>query len=811
MTDFDLSGFLAQFFDEANERLVAVNRRLVLLESGKLDEQGMAQLCRDAHTIKGSAEMLGVKDISALSHLLEDAIEYVKAENSDPKTDPMMQFIFDLHDLLQERLEHPDAEIRVDSAPYAAQFNKLCGKTSKAKKGEPTVDKAVQVQEEGAKPVVRKRPRKPAAKKMTVNRNLIAAVMGTIEGSLKDPKSEKTSEETVVAKKPEADVVTEAEEICFRPEIGSLELESERAVDDSSGNFLRVDRSRLNRLSNQIIELSSDRYRSSALEGELDRLMQDFKLLREQLFNPASTAAKVDQSAEFDQRLRHLHKAGEQLRMQQRRSSVMLDDLRKQVFGLMLRPISSLFSVFPRTVRDLAARSGKKVQLLISGDAIEMDQLAAESLSEPLIHLINNAVAHGIETPEERLAAGKPEEAQITITAKQVGTEVFIEVIDDGRGIEIEQLREKAVSSGLISASEAEEMDSSEVLELIFHPGFSTLSVANESAGRGIGLNVVLNVMREITGSVHIHSQPGKGTKFILHLPVSVAIQKANTFAIAGYRFGMLSNLIVKVLPQHSQTIEKGHGAYHQGYISYEGHRVPIIDLYQALNTPKSDQHGSSIMIVEHFEGFLGVLVDAVEDEREIIVRGIDPYLKFYQPVGLMGNAIAEDGTVLLLIEPNGLKEMWRTSPEYDSELVDEATAGTAEFSHRVLLVDDSTIALKIEKMIFESLGFTVDTAVGGMDAMEKIDLHAYQLLVTDMKMPGIDGAELIEQVRADKRYAELPVMVIATLEAEKDKKRAVKAGANAFLGKRHLKGHEDLLNKTIRSILGIDVEERSQ
>jgi len=475
----------------------------------------------------------------------------------------------------------------------------------------------------------------------------------------------------------------------------------------------------------------------------------------------------------------------------------------------MLRPISSLFSVFPRTVRDLAARSGKKVQLLISGDAIEMDQLAAESLSEPLIHLINNAVAHGIETPEERLAAGKPEEAQITVTAKQQGTEVCIEVIDDGRGIEIEQLRNKAVSSGIISASEAEEMDSSEILELIFHPGFSTLAVANEAAGRGVGLNAVLNAMREVTGSVHFQTQPGQGTKFILNLPVSVAIQKANTFSVAGNRFGMLSNLIVKVLSLDTQTVEKGHGAYHQGYISYEGHRVPIIDLYPALNTTERNQHGSSIMIVEHFEGFLGVLVDEVHDEREIIVRDIDPYLKFYQPVGLMGNAIAEDGTVLLLIEPNGLKEMWRTSPEYDSSLIDEATAAeTPEFSHRVLLVDDSTIALKIEKMIFESLGFTVETAVGGMDALEKIGLQVYQLLVTDMKMPGIDGAELIEQVRADERHAELPIMVIATLEAEKDKKRVMQAGANAFLGKRHLKGHEDLLNKTIRSILGIDVGE---
>lgn len=801
MTDFDLSSFLVQFFDEAKERLITVNRSLVLLESGNLDEQGLAQLCRDAHTIKGSAEMLGVKDISALSHLLEDGVEFVRSEKLVSGSHPMTQFLFDLHDLLQDRLKHPDAESRIDVSPVVDQFNALRGGLPELETSA-TVNKAKE-QKGGGGLAARKRARRPAVK-MSVNKNIIAAVMGSIEGSLKENsnKDESVIEVTARARKPEEE--SKEEEICFRPAIDSLEKVHD-SLEENSGNFLRVDRSRLNRLSNQIIELTSDRYRSSSLESDLEGLMHDFKQLRQQLFESGVLQGRIDHSSEFDQRLRQLHKTGEQLRMQQRRSSAMLDDLRKQVFGLMLRPISSLFSLFPRTVRDLAARNGKKVQLLISGDAVEMDQLAAESLSEPLIHLINNAVAHGIETPEERLAAGKPEEAQITITARQQGTEVCIEVIDDGRGIEIEQLRDKAVSSGIITASESQEMDSSELLELIFHSGFSTLAVANEAAGRGIGLNVVLNVMREVTGSVHIQTQPGKGTKFILKLPVSVAIQKANTFSVAGNRFGMLSNLIVKVLPKHAQTIETGQGAYHQGFINYEGHRVPLIDLYPALtlNTTSYDQHGSSIMVIEHFEGFLGVLVDEVHDEREIIVRDIDPYLKFYQPVGLMGNAIAEDGTVLLLIEPNGLKEMWRTSPEFDTALTE--VVDRAGFDQRVLLVDDSTIALKVEKVMFESLGFTVDIAVGGMDALEKIGLQSYQLLVTDMKMPGIDGAELIKRVRAEPRYAELPILVIATLEAENDHKRAKKAGANAFLSKRQLKGREGVLVNTLISILGID------
>lgn len=806
MSDFDLSGFLLQFFEEAKERLSEVNRRLVLLESGNLDQEGLAQLCRDAHTIKGSAEMLGATDISALSHLLEEAVAVVMREKLPSGSHPMTQFLFDLHDRLQERLLHPDNESRIDTEPFEKRFQALCAELDAVVKATSNEDKDNQSATKATQ--LKRRPRKSSGKKVRVNRNIIAAVMGSIEGSLEENRAGSSSKNKEAEKPADAEgienTVKEDEVISFRPELKSLEAESEESSEESSGNFLRVDKSRLSRLSNQIIELSSDRYRGSSLEDEYEVLMLDLKLLRQQLFENRHDAPSPNQKSEFDQRLRQMHKLGEQLRLHQKRSASMLDDLRNQVFGLMLRPIASLFSVFPRTVRDLASRSGKKVQLLISGDAIEMDQLAAAALSEPLIHLINNAVAHGIEAPEERIKADKPEEAQITIVARQMGAEVTIEVVDDGRGIDVELLREKAEASGIISSSEAEEMNESEILELIFHPGFSTLSEANENAGRGIGLNVVVNAMRELTGSVHIQTQSGKGTKFILNLPVSVAIQKANAFTVAGQQFGMLSNLIKSTLPLDQQQIKTGQGAFHQGYINFDGHRVPIIDLYPVLKSSSSAQQGSNIMIVEHFEGYLGILVDEVLDEREIIVREIDPYLKFYQPVGLMGNAIAEDGTVLLLIEPNGLKEMWRTSPEYEP---DQTRSDLPTFNQRVLLVDDSSIALKIEKMMFESLGFSVDTAVGGMDAIEKISLHEYQLLVTDMKMPGIDGVDLIEKLKAQKAYRDIPVLVIATHEAEPDRQRALNAGADAFLGKRQMKGHQKELAATLVEILGIDAE----
>ncbi|EAU54193.1 hybrid sensor histidine kinase/response regulator [Mariprofundus ferrooxydans] len=877
MSEFDVSGFLASFFDEARERLLSINRRLVLLEAGSLDSDGLNLMRRDAHTIKGSAQMLGVQDVSELGHLFEDAMEYT-IRHSPEDVDALTQFLYDVHDALQERIGHHDAKRRLDTSLLYERFQQLCtpapdaaikssaeksnnmseqadtqsdrakqkpktrqggkgvrrnGKVSRdvlatikdslenslaaATKREPAPDLQAGVEHantpavpgekvaaSSAAPDSAPRSGKARKRKRQVPKALLVAIKGSIEESLERGENAATdlsvgagSESAPVASTP----------IDFRPPdevVPAQQPESQQ----NSGNFLRVDRARLLRLSNQIIELGSDRYRPDASEARLRKLADDITAMKERI--QALTGSDGGHgmrvlAADLERQGRQAQILAGELHHQHKRSAAMLDDLRDQVFGLMLRPLASVFSVFPRTVRDVAGRSGKKVQLLITGESIEMDQLAAESLTEPLVHLVNNAIAHGIENSAMRLASGKPEEGQITVTARRTGGLVSIDVMDDGLGMDVDELRTKAIAKGLISDAEAVDMDDREVLELIFHPGFSTRSVVDDLAGRGMGMSVVQDVMRELRGTIHIHTEKGRGTRFRLTLPVAIGLQPVIVFRIADQRFGMISNLVKKVLPLQEQTIRQGHGPYARGYIDYEQHRVPLIDLRTALmmGEESAPDANSGILIVEHLEGYLGLVVDELFDTQQLMVREIDPYLRYYHPVGLMGCAIIDDGSVLLLIEPDGLKLMWRTTPDVD---VDKLRDGKSLYTgRRILLVDDSTIALQVEKSMFEALGFQVDTAIGASDMLEKVGLHGYDLLVSDVEMPEMDGISLIRHLREQAEFAHIPILIIATREADEDRQLALDAGANAYLVKRHIKGREKILRETVSRLINVD------
>ncbi len=788
MTEFDTSGFLASYFDEASQRLQSINQHLVQLEAGKIDDEGIIQLRREAHNIKGSAQMLGVQDIGEVAHLFEDALDATLHREPEQRQS-LMQFLYDLHDSLQQRLQYVDGKARLDIDSKREAFAALQAclqqeQTNSVDAGQTKTTKAAN------KKIRKKRTQVPG--------NLIAAVMGSIEGSLQTGSSKTESEDNSESKQ----AVEPLEVVNFRPDLTGLEMDSAAAVEQGSGNFLRIDRTRFARLSNQIIELGSGRYMEAFPEQKLQQVMQGFRDLKQSMLTDANQQPQTAWQGEFDRQLRQLQQLGESMRARQQRSTAMLDDLRDQVLGLMLRPLNTVFSVFPRTVRDVGKRSGKKVQLLLAGDAVEMDQEAAEKLTGPLVHLINNAVAHGIENPTVRKKCGKPEQGQISIIASQKGSDVEIIVSDDGKGMDIDLIRDSAIAKGLISQAEGAEMDASEIMELIFQPGFSTRHEVDDLAGRGMGMSVVQAVLHELTGTIHIHSEKGRGTQFSLTIPASIAVRQAIVLSIAGQRFGLLANLVRQVVPYSQQEIKTGHGPYSHGYIDFEHHRVPIIDLHRALKQQREEQPNGacSVIIVEYLEGFLGLVVDKIEAEKEILVREMDPYLKRYQPVGLMGCTLTRDGAVLLLIDPDGLKEMWRTAP--DPELPD-GCSGT--FNQRMMLVDDSSIALEIEKSMFEAMGFSVDTAIGGTDALEKIGLRQYDLLVTDLGMPEIDGIELITKIRTVDNYQDLPILMLATLESEDEKQRALAAGANAYLVKRHLKSEDEKLETVLAKLLQMD------
>ncbi len=832
MSGFDLSQFLASFFDEARERLASINHSLVRFEAGTLDDEGMVALRRDAHTIKGSALMLGVQDIGDIGHLFEDAMEYL-INTPDARSAAMIQFLFDLHDQLETRLQDPDNDFRLDVPPMRAHFEQL-------KAGEAETSEAVLLEDDGlpestetmaaddveATPMIGAEEAQSWRDEHLQAEEMASASPAAVEtgglevmdeaSDLQDDTAAKAFTESLGDIETAGMIAQEGALLDdpdnFRPDVSQVEMKG-TAQRSSSGQFLRVDAARLNQLSNQVIELSTEKALGETSEQAFAGIFQGMRGLRRDWqeltthlsdWNEEQRQHAVNNIQEhMDRQLRVARNFSQELRHNQIRTHIMLDDMRDQVLGLMLRPLSSIFSTFPRSVRDIAVRCGKKVHLMVSGESVEMDRAVAEALVEPLVHLLNNAVSHGIEAPEVRREKGKPEEGQVTILAKQNGSEIVIEIIDDGQGLDADIIREAAVSRGVTTEVEAAEMDTAEILELIFRPGFSTRDKVDDVSGRGIGMNVVQDTVRKLTGSIRIYSKPGKGTRFVLILPVSIAVQQALQFRIGDQRLGLLTHMIEQVVPLHKQSIERGAG--NKDFIRYGKHMVPLVDLRESLLESGHEMQATTIpyvVIAEHIEGYVGILVDELFEEHEVIVRSLDPYLKRYQTVGMMGNTVNVDGSVLILIEPYGIKEMGRTAP-MDLDMVDQADVPTEmrAANLRVLLVDDSIIARKVETAMIESLGFTVEGAIDGIDAREKMHLGDYDILVTDLEMPRLDGFGLTRQLRNEPKYEDLPILVISTRESPEDRMRAIEAGADAYLVKQQLNGSE-LIN-TFQALIG--------
>ncbi|MDQ6971031.1 MAG: response regulator, partial [Mariprofundaceae bacterium] len=752
--------------------LSSINQALVALESGTLTDDGLVGLRRDAHTIKGSALMLGINDVGKIGHLFEDAVEHLIKDDA-LRNGYMIQLLFDMHDTLAERMQAVDSPA-IDASPFQARYDALLT-------GEADSDAAAE------------------------HADSTKAEDGSAEHSdVVDVAAESDSPSENSTRPGHTDVAKDWIAMAgFRPDVSDVKAKVGRS--GGSGRFMRVDAERLNVLSGQLIELSTGKAFGNKLSQEVQALqaqMRQLQYLARKLKSDAPASADVESSVLFDRQMEWLLRATSNLSSDVdynvERQGLMLDDLRDRVLGLMLRPLESVFSAFPRAVRDVAGRYHKKARLVTAGESVECDQSVVESLMEPLVHLINNAVAHGIESPEERRALGKPEAGQISMLAMQSGSEIHIEVVDDGKGIDSEHIKRVAVERGVTTQFEADAMSEAEALELIFRPGFSTHEVVDETAGRGIGMNVVQDTVRRLTGVIRIQTQKGKGTRFLISLPVSIAVQRALMFRIGSQRFGMLIPMVEHVMaPCADELLIEGG----KQVVQYDGESVPLVDLRHMLADKPDDVPDAAplVLIARHIDGFTGIVVDELFDDAEIIVRELDPYLKRYQAQCLMGNTIAEDGAVVLLMEPYGIKEMGRTAPH---QVVHDLAEGEANM-HAVLalLAEDSIIARQIEKGLLESLGMTVDTAIDGMDAVEKMERGSYDVLITDLEMPRLDGFGLVRRVRNEPRYSELPILIISTRESAEDRMKGLEAGADAYLIKQNLAQGE--LHETLHSLLG--------
>jgi two-component system chemotaxis sensor kinase CheA len=456
------------------------------------------------------------------------------------------------------------------------------------------------------------------------------------------------------------------------------------------------------------------------------------------------------------------------------RAGELADELHYEVGRLRMFPLASLFGVFTRTVRDLGRAQGKQVRLAVAGEDTEVDKAVLEGLRDPLLHLVRNAIDHGIEPPAVRTAAGKPPVGTITLRAHHQAGRVVVTVEDDGAGIDLAAVRRAGVQRGLVSAAQADTLSEADTLALLFAPGFSTRAEVGATAGRGVGLDVVKRQVERLKGQLSVRSQRGQGTCFILSVPLSLALVRVVLVRAGGQHYALPLGAVQGVL-----TVPRHQLARVQGQITLVwGERlVPVVALEQLVGAPEppAPSRPRPAVVLATGEGLLATGVDEVAGEENVVAKPLPPLLSALPLVS--GAAPLSENDLAVILHPEALVARARRLPAAPLE-------APPPRGQRILVVDDSLVTRDLERSILESAGYQVDTAVDGEDALARLHTHRYDLVVADVDMPRLDGLGLIARMRATPHLADVPAIIVSSRAAPADLQRGLEAGAQAYLVK---------------------------
>ena len=464
-------------------------------------------------------------------------------------------------------------------------------------------------------------------------------------------------------------------------------------------------------------------------------------------------------------------------------SAALSDRLYHEVISVRMRPFSDGVQGFPRMVRDIARELGKKVWLDIKGKSTEVDRDILEKLDSPLNHLLRNALDHGIEPPEERVRAGKPETGSLRLEAAHRSGMLMITLVDDGRGVDLDRLRQKVVEKGLAGADMIEKMSDSELMDFLFLPGFSTSQNVTEISGRGVGLDVVRNMVHEVGGVVRAISKPGEGMTFHMELPLTLSVVRTFLVEIAGepYAFPLARIERCVELPRSDiSTVED------RQYFRFDDNNIALVDIHNVLelDAPSQQLDDLFVVVVSDRLNFYGLSVDRFLGEYDLVVRPLDPRLGKVPDISSV--AVMLDGSPVLIFD---VEDLVRSIDNLLTgrrlrKLSRESERGTAKQKKRVLVVDDSFTVREMERKLLESKGYEVETAVDGVDGWNAVRAGHYDMVVSDVDMPRMNGIEFIRQIKQHSELKSLPVIIVSYKDKEEDRILGLEAGANYYLTK---------------------------
>ena len=484
-----------------------------------------------------------------------------------------------------------------------------------------------------------------------------------------------------------------------------------------------------------------------------------------------------------------------------RRSTNLAHRLYDQAIACRMRPFADGTAPFPRMVRDLGRSLGKPVRLEVEGISTLVDRDILERLEGPLGHLLRNAADHGIESPAERRAAGKREEGVITLEARHAGGALLVVVSDDGRGIDLDRLRQAVERSGLATVETVARLSDAELMEFLFLPGFTMTTEVTEVSGRGVGLNVVQEMIRKVGGVVRVTSEPGRGANFQLQLPLTLSVVRALLVEVGGEPYAFPFAHILRAVKGRRDEIETLEGRQH---FRCDGRQIGLVAARQLFGGDEASAAGEAlcVVLVGDPSNPYGLVVDRFLGGHELVVQPLDPRLGKVKDIS--AGALMEDGTPVLIadVEEMIVSMEKLSAAQRLAKVGGEAVAAVEVRCKRILVVDDSLTVRELERKLLSRHGYEIEVAVDGMDGWNAALAGGFDLVITDIDMPRMDGVELVTQIKRNPNLAALPVMIVSYKDREEDRRRGLEAGADYYLTKASF--NDDALINAVVDLIGV-------
>ena len=762
--DFEIDDEMREVFAlEAEELLQNIGANLDKLGNSPNDREALMEIRRNAHTLKGSAGILGFKTISELAHYVEDLLDYL-SENDIEGNQNVFQLLLSSYDCLNSMVNDGD------SKQLAEKTKELANNFEKIKKS---------LQEPVAEPLVEPVEIKPEP----VPTSKVAALVS------QPPNANNQSRSVIRVSLDKLDDL--------------VRIVSEMVISRS------VFEQRLAELSMQVEELQNSTRRLSSSTGKLEIDFEADMLGSTRRFTqlpfgfspsringennlPEFDALEFDRYTEFHQTTRELVETTgdtfaingeletlrgnlETLFDRQRR---LIEEMQDKLLRLRMVTFGSLSNRLHRTARITAEQDGKQVELTIHGEQLELDTQILDSLIEPLLHLLRNAVAHGIENPDTRRLIGKPETGKIDLKIYSEGMHIIVSVTDDGRGISTSALKQKALENGAITLEQAVAMTDKEALKLMFLPGLTTTEEINYVSGRGVGMNIVQTTIERQQGTIAINSETQKGTEFTIRLPMSLAITRALLVKSNEQIYAFPLNLVKKITEIPGEQISKGEKSWQVDGTNYQlAHLNKLLGFSdsEVLNPEKVP-----LLLIETLDKPHALAVDEIIKAEEIVIKPLD---KFLQNIAeFVGATILGDGSVVPVLDLIYLlarKEIKMEKPE-------QLPPPKIEKQTQVMIVDDSPSVRLINSKLVKNAGMMPLIAKDGLEALEQ--LQAFQelpdVILTDVEMPRMDGYELLASLKKIETLRDIPVVMITSRTSDKHREKAFELGVSEYLTK---------------------------